>query len=394
LTRPATVRPLLTSLVLAAAGLAPVAARAQAPAAAQAAIDKGLAYLRAQQLPDGSWATPTQPPAITALVLKAMVESAGSADPAAIDKGFAALLANQQPNGGIYRDALANYNTAIAVTALAAAPNGKYKPQVDRAIAFLRTLQWTDTIDQAPSAERKPVDKKDPRYGGFGYGSAKGNGRPDGSNVQIAMDALHDAGVKPDDPAFAAAVAFESRLQNHSETNDQAWASDDGGFIYTDANGGSSNGGAYTGPDGKQHFRSYATMTYAGLKSMIYAGLGHDDPRVKAAWGWITRNWTWDEVPGLVRKPPATATSGLFYYFHTASRALAAYGEPVVTDAQGNKHDWRVELSAKLISMQRPDGSWLGESRWMENNPTLVTAMAVLALEQAQADEKVHPIRP
>ena len=34
--------------------------------------------------------------------------------------------------------------------------------------------------------------------------------------------------------------------------------------------------------------RSYASMTYAGLKSMIYAGLDRDDPRVKAALDYIT----------------------------------------------------------------------------------------------------------
>ena len=383
---------MMTSLLFTTALAVAPPARAADPA--QAAIDRGLAYLKAHQQPDGGFAAPAEPPAITALALKAFVESPGTVDQATVDKGFAALLAVQKDNGGIYRDNLANYNTAIAVTALAAVPGGKYKPQVDRAVAYLHTLQWTDSIDQAPSAERKPVPKSDPRYGGVGYGNAKGAGRPDGSNLQMTLDALHDAGVKPGDPAYAAAVAFESRLQNRSESNDQAWASNDGGFIYTDALGGSSNGGQYTGPDGKPRFRSYGSMTYAGLKSMIYAGLGHDDPRVKAAWDWITSNWTWDEVPGLLRKPPATATSGLFYYFHTAARALAAYGEPIVIDAQGNKHDWRAELTAKLLSMQRPDGSWAGEARWMESNPMLATSMAVLCLEQAKADQQAHPVTP
>ncbi len=33
-------------------------------------------------------------------------------------------------------------------------------------------------------------------------------------------------------------------------------------------------------------------MTYAGLKSMIYAGLAADDPRVKAAIAYITKHYT------------------------------------------------------------------------------------------------------
>ena len=383
----------LTALLATAAAVTVARTALGASNPAQDAIDRGLAYLKAHRSSDGSWGTAADPPAISALVLKAFVESPGTVDQATIDRGFAGLLALQKPDGGIYRDALANYNTAICVTALAAVPGGKYRPQVDRAVAYLHTLQWTDAIDQAPTAERKPVSKTDPRYGGFGYGNAKQHptGRPDGSNMQMALDALHDAGVSPDDPAYKAAVAFASRLQNRSESNDQPWAGNDGGFIYTDAENGSSNGGDYVGPDGKKMFRSYGSMTYAGLKSMIYAGLTHDDPRVKAAWGWVTRNWTWDEVPGLKRPPGTKPDEGLFYYFLTASRALTAYGEPVVTDAQGGRHDWRVELSAKLVSLQQPDGSWVGEKRWMENNPTLATAIAVLCLEQAKADQKIHP---
>ncbi len=66
-----------------------------------------------------------------------------------------------------------------------------------------------------------------------------------------------------------------------SEFNDQAWAGkiNDGGFMYTAANGGQSVAGKTDGGG----LRSYASMTYAGLKSMIYAGLTRDDPRVKAA---------------------------------------------------------------------------------------------------------------
>ena len=67
----------------------------------------------------------------------------------------------------------------------------------------------------------------------------------------MALDALHDAGVKPDDPAFAAALKFVSRCQNFSETNSLPWAGDDGGFIYTPANGGSSPAGEFVGVERK-----------------------------------------------------------------------------------------------------------------------------------------------
>ncbi len=379
-------RLLITSALVAACGLPGVARGAPADKA-QGVIDKGLAYLKAHQQPDGSWQAAGEPPALTALVLKAFMGTPGhDADEPFLEKGFDKMLSYQQPDGGIYDKLLANYNTAICVSALAASREGEYQGQLAKALAYLHQLQWTDQPNAA--AERQSVPPADPRYGGFGYGKRS---RPDGSNMQVALDALHDAGVKPDDPAYKAAVEFASRLQNRSESNDQKWAGNDGGFIYTDADGGNSPAGEYTGPDGKPLFRSYGSMTYAGLKSMVYAGLGHDDPRVKAAFGWIQHNWTFDENPGLKQGPNNPSEAGIYYYFHTASRALHAYGEPVVTDAQGAKHDWRAELVDKLASLQKPDGSFVGQTKWMEGNPVLCTAFAVLSAEEVVADAKEHP---
>jgi squalene-hopene/tetraprenyl-beta-curcumene cyclase len=134
-------------------------------------------------------------------------------------------------------------------------------------------------------------------------------------------------------------------------------------------------------------------MTYAMLKSYMYAGLKKDDPRVKAAWDWITKNWTLDENPGMRLAGPANAENGLFYYYHTLARALNAYDEPVVPDAKGGKHDWRVELIEKLAALQKPEGGWAGEKKWMEEKPILATAFAVLALQEVVQDLKEHPVK-
>ena len=134
-------------------------------------------------------------------------------------------------------------------------------------------------------------------------------------------------------------------------------------------------------------------MTYAGLKSMIYAGLSHDDPRVKAAWDWISKNFTVDVNPGMDASGPENAQAALYYYFHTMARTLAAYGQPIIVDPQGGRHDWRVALIRKLATLQRPDGSFIGEGRWMESNPVLVTSFAVMAIEQARNDLAVHPAK-
>ncbi|HEX4055583.1 MAG TPA: prenyltransferase/squalene oxidase repeat-containing protein [Tepidisphaeraceae bacterium] len=356
---------------------------------AQATIDKALGYLKSKQKPDNGWQEQADPPGITALVLRAFIsDDQYNVNQPFLAKGFEKLLSYQVSNGGIYNQILACYNTAIAISALAESKDPGYRGAMLKALGFLRSQQWSDKISGVPEDLRVKSDQ-DVRYGGFGYGRGA---RPDLSNTQMALDALHDAGVKPSDPAFQAAVKFATRCQNFSETNDQPWAGDDGGFIYTPANGGNSAAGEFL-LGGRRMLRSYGSMTYAGLKSMIYAGLSHDDSRVKAAWDWISKNFTVDENPGMAALGPENAQGGLYYYFYTMARALTAYGQPVIVDPQGNRHDWRVALIQKLATLQRPDGSFVGQRRWMEDNPVLVTAYTVMVLEEAKMDLAQRPGR-
>ena len=394
----------LQSIAADAPARTPPAAQSDTAARAQATLDRAVEFLKTKQQPTGAWHGEKEPPALTAIVLKAIVVARPQDKTAAyVKKGYDNLLTNQLDDGGIYKDLLANYNTAIAVSALAAADNPDYKDEIDRAVAYLKGLQWTENTrpqyqDPKEQFTNKQVvkDDKDPFYGGWGYGGrSRGGGRPDLSNVQVTLDALHDAGLKPGDEAYERAVKFVTRMQNLSETNDQPWAGDDGGFIYSpaDTRKGEGFAGEYTSPDGRRMIRSYGSMTYAGLKSMIYAGLTKDDPRVKAAWDWVGKNWTLDENPGMRLNDPKIARQGLYYYYHTLARALNAYDEPIITDRQGNKHDWRVEFVEKIAGLQKPDGSFVGEEKWMEGNPTLVTAYVTIALAETLEDLKQHPAK-
>ena len=197
--------------------------------------------------------------------------------------------------------------------------------------------------------------------------------RPDLSNTQIFADALRAVGTPPEDEAFQKVLTFVSRCQNlETEHNTTPFApkNPDGGFYYTPAAGGSSQAGT-TANGG---LRSYGSMTYAGLKSMIYAGVGPDDPRVKAAFEWIQKFYDLDSNPGL-------GDAGLYYYYHVFAKALDATGLDEIEDAKGVKHNWRQELIAELISRQKPDGSWTNENaRWLEGDPNLVTGYVLLAL--------------
>ncbi len=363
-----------------------------AAAKAQALLDKALAYLAAQQNPDGSFGNEKMPPAVTALILRGMVQDKNHPySKESVKKGYAWLIAQQKPEGGIYKDMLENYNTAIAMSALGAVKDQpEIKPALDKAVAYMKGTQWTPD-KPGPKGEKDGDPKYTAFEGGFSYNPK--HGRPDLSNVHFSIQALHDAGLSPDDPAFKAAQKFLNRTQNRSESNDLPFSGNDGGFIYSPSNGGDSEAESYVSPDGKKMWRSYGTMTYAGIKSMIYAGVSKDDPRVKAAFDWCRANWTLDENPGLRLNDPKQAQDGMYYYYHMMAKALHAYGEPVLTDTAGKAHDWRLELLDKLATLQKSDGSWIGGARWMENVPLITTSYTVLALQEIQKDLAVRPAK-
>jgi squalene-hopene/tetraprenyl-beta-curcumene cyclase len=329
---------------------------------------RAINFLKTSQQDDGTW-TSNNSSGVTALAVSALIDSGVPLDDPTLAKGLRALEKFVQKDGGIYAAGTGhkNYETCVSVMALKAADaGGKYDKILARADKFLRGLQWD---------EEEGIDKADVRYGGADYGPSKK--RPDLSNTQFLLEALKTLGAKDDDPNVQKALIFVSRCQNlESAHNTTALASkvNDGGFFYTVAAGGSSAAGKT--PDGG--LRSYGSMTYAGLKSMIYAGLTATDPRVKAASEWIRRNYTLSENPGLGQQ-------GLFYYYDTFAKTLSVLKIDQFDDAQGQKHDWRKELADQLFALQQPNGNWVNQKeRWLEGDPNLSTAYALLALKYCE----------
>ena len=361
-------RPAASAILLVAVSIvAPPMVRAADEAAINAAIAKASASLAKAQAADGSFSAEVGP-AVTALVVTALRRTGTPADAPVVKKGVEYLLSFRRPDGAIAaKDSpVANYETSIALMALVACNGGgRYAKEIEAAQAFLKGLQWDD-------GEGKVAG--DPAHGGAGYGRKS---RPDLSNTSFFVEALRTAGVSADDPAIQKALVFVSRTQNLTGPDNTAGFAeknanpdDRGGFYYTPAAGGESQAGERS----EGGLRSYGSMTYAGLKSMIFAGLGKDDPRVKAAIDWLRRHYTFAENPGM-------GDAGLYYYFHTAAKALDVVGEDSFADAEGKAHDWRTELSAALVAKQRADGSWANANkRFMEDNPNLVTSYALLAL--------------
>ncbi|HEX9794651.1 MAG TPA: hypothetical protein VGC54_11770 [Planctomycetota bacterium] len=341
--------------------------------------ERGVGALLAARGESGLWEFFGRPePGISALAARALL---GSSDTEARAAGVAALdwlRSIQKEDGSIHAGNLPVYVTSAAVMALAAGGRESDRPAIARAAAYLRAVQ---------ADEGEGYSEADRFYGGIGYGNDL---RPDLSNLQYALQALHDAGVAAEDPAYARAVIFLERSQNRSESNPGAYrdpetgepvrAGNDGGGIYYPGN---SPAGMIALADGSRIARSYGSMTYALLKCYALAGLESGDPRVTAAVDWVQKHWTLEVNPGFdTLRDPRAGFQGLFYYYLTLAEALRAAGIDAVVGADQARHAWRKELGHKLASLQQKDGTWVNAEaeRWMEGNPVLCTAYALCTL--------------
>lgn len=356
---------------------------------AAVAIQRGIAYLRQSQQPDGSW-TDDFGPAITALCITPMLDTPGisGSDPT-VAKALDYILSCVQPDGSIQTGILASYNTSISVSALSRTQNNHAAADaVQRALDHLRASQW-----QAGQADPKgaSIDENHPYYGGVGYGK---HGRPDMSNTQFMIQAFQDAGVDCNDPAIQRALVFLQHCQavEGNKLFDADTIPRDGGFIYAT----SVNQDNIGVPESKANqdmideakagrpvsgLRTYGSITYAGFKSYVYADLDSTDERVAAAYAWIKNNYTVTYNPGL---PEPVNQQGFYYYCMTFAKALDAWGEPTIATSDQAERDWANDLINALIDRQQADGSWINnEDRWVEGDPNLATAYSLIALTHA-----------
>ncbi len=350
------------------------------------AISRGTAFLTGQQNPEtGAWSDETLP-ALSALAISAILGDPSlepdAALPAVTEKGYEFLLGNVKSDGGIYGKGLATYNTALSMMALLQSGKEEYLPVVAKARRLL--------INQQQDYDKR--GESDNLFdGGIGYGGSYAHS--DLSNTHLALEALHYSKKALTDTEFDdseefdldwdAAIAFVSRTQNSEESVAKLgeWAGlreeDKGGFVYFPGDTKSGELTVQTEAGEKTALRSYGSMSYAGLLAFIYADMDPTDPRVGAAMEWLQRNFTLEENPGL-------EAQGLFYYYHTMSKALAITGTKTLVTPEGQKINWKQDLALELMSRQLPDGSWInaGSNRWMEDDSILVTAYSLLTLQQ------------
>ncbi|MHC4970846.1 MAG: hypothetical protein ACYTG3_00780 [Planctomycetota bacterium] len=374
----------------------PAAARGPTAADVTAAIEKGVAWLRAQAVDDGIWMTKykgKELPSVahTALALGPIAASLPkdrrSSDPA-VTRAVGYILKTQREDGAVDAQPsyYENYYTSCALMSLVAVDDPAHAEVRDRMKKFLLTLQRQE---------------EGRNKGGIGYNKRQG---ADLSNAQFAIEALRAAGIPETDESMKAARRYLERVQNRSENPENKGAvyetedEQHGKVKVVPGNDGSagyepgvSKAGLQRLPDGTYVPRGYGSMTYALLKCYLLTGLPYDDERVQAAVSWLGKNYTWDENPGfrVVAEEIGRKDApywGLYYYYMTAAKALRLTGVDRLETPDGPR-DWRTDLAAALLMRQRPDGSWLNDQsqRWEEADPVITTAYALLTLQEIQA---------
>ncbi|MGN0832507.1 MAG: prenyltransferase/squalene oxidase repeat-containing protein [Kiritimatiellia bacterium] len=341
----------------------------------QASVVRGAAFLLAQQAEDGHWSDP-QMPALTALPLWALTGCAGKAaggasEGAAIGearvrtamkKAADFVLAAQREDGGFYvpkpgrgGSGLGNYNTSVCLSAL-------FDSGLAPKAALLKAREYIASSQLVGD---------DTLAGGFGYDKISRRRYADLSNTSYAMSAMAKTASleefrtdgKRVDIDWDKAIAFVEHLMEKD-------GPEAGGAAYNER---TPQAGTSTNAQGKVHLRAYGSMTYAAVLSMCSAKLDRGDPRVRQSLEYLTRFWSVDENPGM-------GNQGLYYFYDIMARALTAAEVQKV-----GEHDWRRELAAKVVSLQRPDGSWANDNnRFWEADPVLCTSFALLVLNLCQ----------
>ena len=338
------------------------AATVSAFAGLEESIDKGAAFLLKNQNAEGYWSD-KQMPALTALPVWALAGSekgkVKGEKVAAVEKGIKYVLSTQRPDGGFYvpkpgrgGSGLGNYNTSVCLSAL-------FDTGIAPTEAMLKAREYIASSQLVGD---------DTMAGGFGYDKISRRRYADLSNTSYALSAMaktaaleeHRTSGKRVDLDWDKAIAFVDNLMKKD-------GPDAGGAAYNER---TPQAGSETNKSGKVALRAYGSMTYAAVLSMCSAKLTPGDPRVRQSLEYMEKNWSVDENPGM-------GNQGLYYFYDIMARALAATGLEKVGD-----HEWKKELSAKLIALQKEDGSWSNDNnRFWESDPVLCTSFALLVLE-------------
>lgn len=312
------------------------------------AMRRGVDYLLSQQRRNGTWAGGH--PGVTAVCTIALLRSPQRDTPPvrnAVAKALPQIreFAEKAPNSKRH-DSSHIYSICVSLIALQVIGAPKDQPTMLKLRAWLRQF----LIQSMGSGQL--------RYPG-------GQIMPDISNLHWAMEALKltdalgpAAQVKK---IWPRAERFITRCQVQNYSPDA-----NGGFTYS--------------PNTPKNRKPliWGSLTYAGIRSLLFAGVKPTDRRIKQALAWTRRHNTVKENPGLF-------AGGYFYYLYLFSSAHLLLEQGSVPELEPN---WRLAIATRLLSIQKSKGQWANTSRlWLEGYPSLCTAYALLNLELISAPE-------
>jgi serine/threonine protein kinase len=321
------------------------------------AIHDGVKFLLSRQLPDGSWVE---------------VEKAARSGMTSLAV-LALLSAGEKPDSTPVRDALeflrqvgpdqikSTYAISLQTMVFAEANRDRDRARI---------------ADNAAWLEKAQIKAGDPVYwpGSWTYSDSKRGLSGDNSNSQYALQGLNaasEAGVTVNPEVWSLARRYWERSQKH-----------DGSWSYT--------------PDSAM---SSASMTCAGLSSLILSGVHHQPDPESLKGAVIESCGKRNEYRGIqvgldwlanVFQVTGNAGEGKlwqFYYLCGLERLGRLAGAKTV-----GTHDWYREGAIELVRLQDEQaGSWKGQ--FVEKEPVLATAFAVLFLAKGRAPVLINKLR-
>jgi squalene-hopene/tetraprenyl-beta-curcumene cyclase len=356
------------------------------------ALTAAVRFLRERQSPDGAWRSDTYGTfkggdALTPLVLRTLLEADGSTETRACTaRGVAYLAGMARPDGTIDegRFGLSYPVYTAALSAFVLSRQAGQEHARGAWLTYLRKLQLSGALGWLP---------EDEEYGGWGYAHglpckpAPGVPRdplalPNLSATAFALEALRAAGLPASHPPCRRGLAFICRCQNHPADGERPEPDfDDGGFFFLHGDPPRNKAGAVgTDAAGRPRYASYGSTTADGLRALLACGLPPEHERVRAARGWLERNFSAAAHAGRFPDELRAVQAAVYYYYcWSAAHALAA-GSEVIATAAGPVR-WAEALAGELVRRQRPDGSWVNDAvEVREDDPIVATALTAGAL--------------
>ncbi|MGF1634481.1 MAG: DUF4159 domain-containing protein [Phycisphaerae bacterium] len=304
------------------------------------AIDRGVAFLRQTQQPDGSWGPGMHAGGRAALACLALINSGVGVDDPAVRRSVEFLIA--QP---LADSQAAVYEVSLRLAVMSLLPERLHRGQLQRDAEWLQRAMIT-------------VGAND---GLYDY-TASRQGRADYSNSQYGVLGMWYAAE--------AGIEVNGGYWRRVEAGWRAGQNEDGGWGYTPTGG-----------------RSYASMTAAAAATLLVtteygqavetADLRRppSDTPLQGAMDWLGQNFSATSNTGLGNR-------WLHYMLFSYERVGEASGQ--VTFGQT---DWFAAGSSHLVRTQQPDGGWNSDL-----GATVDTAYALLFLSRGRAPVAVQKL--